>query len=33
MVDLNQLVLPGADLSVVGALLINDSGEIGCLGQ
>lgn len=33
MVDLNQLVLPGADLTVVYAPIINNRGEIGCLGR
>jgi probable HAF family extracellular repeat protein len=30
--DLNTLVSPGTIMSVTAALLINDSGDIGCLG-
>jgi probable HAF family extracellular repeat protein len=30
--DLNQLLVPGADLMVVSAVIVNDRGEIGCLG-
>ena len=33
MVDLNTLVANGSDLTVVQALVINDSGEIACNGQ
>jgi probable HAF family extracellular repeat protein len=33
MMDLNLLTVPGSDLIVTSALLINDRGEIGCLGQ
>lgn len=33
MVNLNHLVVSGADLIVTVALLINDHGEIGCLGH
>ena len=33
MVDLNQLVVPGADLTVISGFLINDHGEIACLGE
>lgn len=32
IVDLNQLVLPGSDLTVVGATYINDRGEIAAQG-
>jgi probable HAF family extracellular repeat protein len=32
MVDLNTLVLPGSALSVIGGSVINDRGEIGCVG-
>jgi probable HAF family extracellular repeat protein len=33
IVDLNQLVLPGSDLTVVGASYINDRGEIAGVGS
>ena len=33
IVDLNQLVLPGSDLTVVGASYINDRGEIAAEGN
>jgi probable HAF family extracellular repeat protein len=33
MVDLNDLVLPEHELTVIGAAYINDRGEIGGLGQ
>jgi probable HAF family extracellular repeat protein len=32
LVDLNTLVLPGTTMFVTSALVINDGGEIGCLG-
>jgi probable HAF family extracellular repeat protein len=32
MMDLNSLVLPGSPLTVISALLINDNGEIACIG-
>jgi probable HAF family extracellular repeat protein len=32
LVDLNTLVLPGTRMTVTSALLINDRGDIGCLG-
>jgi probable HAF family extracellular repeat protein len=32
LVDLNTLVLPGSSMIVTAALLINDRGDIGCLG-
>jgi probable HAF family extracellular repeat protein len=32
MVDLNTLIAPPSSMSVTSALLINDRGEIGCLG-
>jgi hypothetical protein len=31
-VDLNTLVLPGTTMLVTAALIINDGGEIACLG-
>jgi probable HAF family extracellular repeat protein len=33
LVDLNTLVLPGSSMIVTAALLINDRGDIGCLGM
>jgi probable HAF family extracellular repeat protein len=33
LVDLNTLVLPGTTMFVDAALVINDGGEIGCLGS
>jgi probable HAF family extracellular repeat protein len=32
LVDLNTLVLPGTSMTVTSALLINERGDIGCLG-
>jgi probable HAF family extracellular repeat protein len=32
IVDLNTLILPGSGVTVTSALLINDRGEIACLG-
>ncbi len=32
IVDLNTLVLPGSSMTVTAAYLINDRGDIGCLG-
>jgi probable HAF family extracellular repeat protein len=32
LVDLNTLILPGTIMFVTSALIINDGGEIGCLG-
>jgi len=33
IVNLNDLVVPGSDLTVVQALFINDRGEVACLGH
>jgi hypothetical protein len=33
MVDLNALIVPGSSMYVSAALLINDLGDIGCLGK